>query len=892
MNKPGRNEACPCGSGKKYKQCCMLKEGNNPVVVTASPEAPTLPALLQAGLSHHQAGRLADAETFYRQILQREPKHADALHLLGVIAYQVQQYDAAVHLFEQAIAAKPDNPAYHVNLGSVRQDQGSLKQAIGHYRHALVLQPDYPEAHNNLGNALLAQGENQAAIESYLNALRYRSDYAQAHNNLGSALQAQDQLDRAISHYRQALALDPQFLNARINLGNVLQQSGELDAAIESYRQVLATHPELAQVHHHLANALQAQQDKPAAMASYRRAIELKPDYAEAYFNLGNMQRDAGEPIAAIALYRQAIALKTDYAQAHYNLGIVLDECGEIDAAAQHYRYALDHKPDYTEAYNNFGRWLASQGRLDDAIDAYQQALQHQPDYVEAHNNWGIVLEEKGQLDAAMERYRQALAIRPDYAIAHNNLGRSWSSQGKFSLALQSFRRALELQPDFDAAYSNVLFHLNHDAAPSSADYLAQARGFGAVVAARAAPYLHARADTDTAAAPARLRIGFISGDLRTHPVGFFLESVVAHLDPQRFELVAYVTKPGEDALSARIKAYFAEWHSLLGLSDAAAAGKIHHDDIHILIDLAGHTADNRLPVMAYKPAPVQVAWLGYFASTGVAAIDYILADWQVLPLGEESHFVETPWRLPDCYLCFTAPQERIEVNPLPSLSNGYVTFGCFNKLSKMNDAVVALWARVLHAVPQSRLLLQAKELSNLTARTLTLERFAAHAIGAERIELEGYTDRARYLENYHRVDIGLDPFPFPGGTTTVEALWMGVPILSGRGSRFLSHAGESLLKTAGLPEWIAVDNEDYVRKAQAYAADLTALAELRAGLRNQLLASPLCDAPRFAANLGLALNGMWQRYVESATDSVTESATESATESTTKPAAVESDHE
>jgi len=865
MSKPGRNDSCPCGSGKKYKQCCMLKETNH------APETPTIPVLLQTGLSHHQAGRLAQAESFYRQILQREPQHADALHLLGVIAYQVQQYDAAAQLIEQAIAANPNNPAYHVNLGSVRQDQGRVEAAIGHYRQALVLQPDYPEAHNNLGNALLARGENEAAIESYLNALRYRGDYAQAHNNLGSAFQAQHQAHRAISHYRQALALNPQFIHARVNLGNVLQECGELDAAIESYRQALAISPEMAEVHNNLGNALQARQDNDAALTSYRSAIEFKPDYAEAYFNMGNIHRDKGDVAAAIALYRQAISIKADYAEAHYNLGITLEESGEIDTAAQHYRYALDHRPDYTEAYNNFGRWLASQGRLDDAIYAYQQALQYQPSYVEAHNNWGIVLEEKGQLDAAMEHYRQALAIRPDYAISHNNLGRNLSSQGKFSQAIQCFRLALELKPEFDAAYSNLLFHLNNDTSPSPADYLAQASSFGTRVAARAAPYTHA----DTSQSLARLRIGFISGDLRTHPVGFFLESVVAHLDRQRFELVAYVTKPGEDAVTARIKQHFSEWHSLLGLSDAAAASKIHDDGIQILIDLAGHTADNRLPVMARKPAPVQVAWLGYFASTGVAAIDYILADDQVLPVGEESHFVETPWRLPDCYLCFTAPRDPIAVNRLPLLSNGYVTFGCFNKLNKMNDAVVALWARVLHAVPGSRLVLKAKELTDVSARDLTQARFAAWGIAPQRIVMEGFSVRASYLENYHRVDIALDPFPYPGGTTTVEALWMGVPVLSRRGSRFLSHAGESLLKTAGLPEWIAADDEDYVRRAQAYAADVTSLAELRAGLRDRLLASPLCDAPRFAANLGQALNGMWQRYVDSAAALAVESSHE-----------------
>jgi predicted O-linked N-acetylglucosamine transferase (SPINDLY family) len=269
------------------------------------------------------------------------------------------------------------------------------------------------------------------------------------------------------------------------------------------------------------------------------------------------------------------------------------------------------------------------------------------------------------------------------------------------------------------------------------------------------------------------------------------------------------------------------------------------------------------LPVFAWKPAPVQVAWLGYFASTGVKEIDYILCDARVLPESEAAHFVERPWRLPDCYLCFTPPHEDVEVGPLPLLENGYVTFGCFNKLSKMNDRVVGVWSRVLKAVPGSRLMLKAKELNDPVLRAATLTRFAAQGIDAGRLILSGYTPRAAYLAEYGRVDIALDPFPYPGGTTTVEALWMGVPVLSLRGERFLSHAGESLLGTAGLGDWVAADEDEYVAKAVAMTADGQGLSALRRGLRAQLLTSPLCDAARFAAHLGAAFEGMWAAYCE-----------------------------
>ena len=755
MSKIGRNDPCPCGSGKKYKQCCAKN-----AAASAVPSAPvTIAALFGDALAHHQAGRFTEAEALYRKIIETEPKQPDVLHLLGVIAYQTRRHETAVQLITEAIEIERRNPMYYSNLGNALQELGKFDAAVVNYRQAIDLKPDYAQAHNNLGNALQALG-----------------------------------------------AFD-------------------------------------------------------AAQLSYKQALTHQPDYVEAYQNLGRALLELGRFDEALAGLRQAVVYRPDDAELHNQLGRVLTSLGETAAAIEHFQRAVALQPAHAEAHNNLGHTLRDSGASALAISHFQQALQLKPHYALAHLNLGNALVQQGHTDAAIARYRQILTFQPDYADAHNNLGQALASQGALPAAYEHFRTALQFKPDFDVAHSNLLFHLNYQAGLAPEHYLQEARVFGERVQLGARPYVSWPADQNESAGR-KLRIGFVSGDLRTHPVSFFLESVVAHLDPERFELVAYVTKPGEDAVTARIKRYFAQWHTLFGISDEAAARKIHDDGVHILIDLAGHTADNRLPVFAWKPAPVQVAWLGYFASTGLAAIDYILADWQVLPASEESHFVEKPWRLPDCYLCFTAPQDRIDVGVLPMLSRGYVTFGCFNKLSKMNDAVVALWARVLHAVPGSRLLLKSKELNDAAARATTLARFAVHGLGGDRIELDGYSPRTAYLTDYGRVDIALDPFPFPGGTTTVEALWMGVPVLSRRGRRFLSHAGESLLKTAGLPDWLADDDDDYVAKAQAYAADAVWLADLRAKLRAQLLASPLCDAPLFTEHLGQALTGMWQGHL------------------------------
>ncbi|MFI4940487.1 MAG: peptide-binding protein, partial [Burkholderiales bacterium] len=315
------------------------------------------------------------------------------------------------------------------------------------------------------------------------------------------------------------------------------------------------------------------------------------------------------------------------------------------------------------------------------------------------------------------------------------------------------------------------------------------------------------------------------------------------------------------DALTERIKACCHGWHSAAGLSDARLAQLIRDDSIDILIDLSGHTAHNRLPMFAWKPAPVQASWLGYFATTGITAIDYLIADSWTLPETEEMNFTETIWRLPETRLCFTPPDVSIAVSSLPALANNHITFGCFNNLSKMNDAVVALWATVLHAVPQSCLFLKAKQLSEASVRHSVLERFASYDIAADRLKLEGSSPRATYFCAYHQVDIALDPFPYPGGATTAEALWMGVPVLTLAGERFLPRQGIGLLMNAGLPEWVAADAGDYVARAVSHAADLQRLAALRKGLRQQVLTSPLYDAPRFARHFEAALRGMWTQW-------------------------------
>jgi predicted O-linked N-acetylglucosamine transferase (SPINDLY family) len=641
--------------------------------------------------------------------------------------------------------------------------------------------------------------------------------------------------------------------------GVALQSQGK--EALPALRKAAELLPRDAAAHSNLGNALRELDQLDEAVASCRQALEIDPDYAMGHNNLGAALKDLGRSDEAAASCRRALVLRPEYAEAHSNLGYALKDLGELAAAVTCLHRALQVNSDYAEAHNNLGNIERELGQFDRSITSYHRALAIKPGYAEAHNNLGNVLQVLGQVDRAVTSCIRALHIKPDFAEAHCNLGYARQVLGQLDSAVASYRRALEIRPDFAGAHSSLLFIHNYLSDLPAATLLADARRFGEVVAREARPF----ASWPNIADPGRcLRIGFMSGDLWNHPVGYFLEAVLAALSSHaagRLELIAYATHARSDEVTERIKARCHEWYSAVGVSDEALAARLRADGIDILVDLSGHTAYNRLSLFAWKPAPVQVAWLGYFATTGVTAIDYLVADPWTVPAGADAEFTEEVWRLPETRLCFTPPDAAIAVSELPALGNGCITFGCFNNLTKINDAVVALWARVLLAVPGSRLFLKAKQLGAASMRESVVRRFAIHGIGSERLIMEGPTPRADYLSAYHRVDATLDPFPFPGGTTSIESLWMGVPVLTLAGDRFVSRQGVGLLANAGLAEWIASDADDYVARAVSCVGDLPGLAALRRRLRQQVLVSPLFDARRFAMHFEAALRGMWTRW-------------------------------
>ena len=754
MKKIERNAPCPCGSGKKYKQCCLKRD--EALAASRRAETAAVSNALKAALEHYHAGRLLQAEAIYQQVLQADPHHPEALHFLGVIALHRGRNEIAIELIGKALLFKPDYAEAHNNLGLVLKDQGMLVEAVEHYQQALSIKPNFAEAHNNLGIALKDQG----------------------------------QLDKAVWHYHEALSIKPDFALAHSNFGFALQAQGKLDEAVEQCC--------------------------------------------------------------------KAIALKPDFAEAHANLGSALQKQGKLAETVEHYRKALSLKPDFTEAHSNLGVVLQAQGKLDEAVGHYYQALSINPNYAEAHNNLALALQAEGKLDEALESYHKALSINQNYVEAYNNQGNTFKDQGRLNEAIESYHRAILLKPDYVEARSNLLYALNFHADLSREEIYRAAQEYEALIGQ---PLRSTWQEHNNDKNPnRRLRIGYISPDFRNHAVAYFAEPILSNHDKSQVEIYCYAEVMLEDEITDRFRHYADHWHSTVGLSDEAVAQMVREPRIDILVDLAGHTAKNRLPTFARKPAPVQITYLGYLGTTGLSAMDYILIDHHVEPEGiADAGYSEHLLRLPDSLWCYRPSADAPEISPLPALARGYLTFGSFNNFNKVDQSTLELWAELLWVLPTSRLMMLS--VPEGEARLRLTHYFVNLGIDAERLEFHGKLPIAEFRHKLLEVDITLDPVTVNGATTTCESLWMGVPVLSLVGVRFPSRAGLSILSTVGLSDFVAHTREDYFHLAVHLADNLELLAEIRTGLRAHVATSPLIDEIGFTRNLESLYRDVWGKW-------------------------------
>jgi predicted O-linked N-acetylglucosamine transferase (SPINDLY family) len=667
-------------------------------------------------------------------------------------------------------------------------------------------------------------------------------------------------------------------------------RAGHLQMAEETYRSILAVAPAHAEAQCNLGVVLARQGRLEEAVACHQAALRANPDHAEAYYNLGNTLRRLGRLPEAVAAYQATLSRRPEQGSCHYNLALALAELGRIDEAVEHIQKTLETEPNFAEAYNTLGNLLRVRGRLDEATATFEQfvrlrpddprghynrglvltsqrrpaeaeasfreALRLQPGYAEAHSGLGIVLKDKGREDEAFACFQQAVRQKPTLVDAHNNLGGSYTEQGSIAEALACYRKVVELQPQQPALYSNLVFTLNYDPALEPEAVFAEHRRWAERFADKVPP-LPARAPVP--AAGRRLRVGYVSADFRTHTMAALIEPILAHHDRERFHVFCYANVHWPDEVTDRLRPRSETWRDIASVDDDEAARLVRADEIDVLVDLGGHTGSNRLLLFARKSAPVQVTGFGYLNTTGMTAMGYRISDPFADPQGmTEKYHTEELVRLPEIAWCYQPWDESPDVAPLSAKAPGDVTFASFNNLAKVNVHVIALWARVLAALPGARLLLlRARDEHGV--RRVDAE-FARHGVAPGRVTWMTRRPRREYLELYHQVDVGLDPFPYNGCVTTCDALWMGVPVISLAGSMSVGRQGVSLLSNVGLAELVASDGDDYVRIAQSVAGDLGRLRGLRAELRDRTRASPLVDAGRFTRHLEDAYLRLYER--------------------------------
>jgi predicted O-linked N-acetylglucosamine transferase (SPINDLY family) len=791
----------------------------------------------------------------YREVLSADPRCAAAYGNLAIIAAQQGDLAGAEQLIRQEIRLRPNHPASYNNLGSLLQQQQRLADAVSAHRQAIRLNPNYAEAHLALGNALKQQGLFEEAMGCYRSAIAAKPDYSEAHNNIGVLLQNQGQLDQAARAYRAAVSLRPAYAEAQFNLGVVLHQGHELDAAEGAYRRVLSLNPGIAVVHNNLGTVLQDLGLLDDALASFAAAIELKAGYTEAFYNRGTVLQQQAKPEEALVAYVRAIELRKDYTDAINNAGIVLQQLGRAAEAMEFYRRLLERMPDHADAHNNLGTALLAEGRAEKAKAAFEQALAHRFDFPEAFYNLGNAWREIGNLTEAIAAYRNALRLRPDYADAlsqltyHRAQACDWDNyEADQDKLVDMARHGVRVPP----------FYLFSTPA-SASDQLICAQHWIAPIR----PPREAVFDHEPFARNERIRLGYLSGDFHQHATAQLMAELFECHDRNRFEVFAYSYGPDDNSpMRTRLDSAFDRFVDISSLSYRKAAELIHADEVDILIELKGHTHHARPAIAAYRPAPIQVSYLGYPATMGADFIDYIIVDPFVVPSSQQPFFSERLVHLPCSYQVNDRKREVARAATSRQdwgLPTEALVFCSFNNSYKISPVFFDIWMRLLRSVPGSVLwLLEANELVKGNLRLEAEKR----GVESSRLIFAPVVPPAEHLGRHRHADLFLDTLPCNAHTTASDALWAGLPVLTCSGDTFAGRVAGSLLMAIGLPELITGSLEEYERAALALAQDPQRLAALRQKLAKNRDTSALFDLVKYTGNIEAAYGRMWQIWL------------------------------
>lgn len=788
-------------------------------------EVPTPATLFERALRHHGEGRVVEAGALYAQLLRQDPGHAGAWCNVGVIAQTAGRFDEAVAAFRAAVAVQIDDWNALANLSVALRGRRRFGEAIACLGWAVVLRPGDAAVRLRLAMALRAIGDNARAHRAFRAYLCLEPADAAVWSDTANVRLALGEHAIAMAAVRRAVRLRPDWVAIRQNHGAAARTCSLADEAFAAYGQAVRLDPRLVDGWVSLGELLRDANAPDMAERHLRVAAMLDPARADLYATMADLDGRRGRLAAAEAVARRALRIDADNARARNNLGVALLSRERFDEAAEHLHKACVLAPLRGEMLTNLGAALKGLGLLDRALAVLRASVALDPPLPQTYNNLGNVEREYCLVEGAVNSYRRATVLKPDYAMAYRNL---------LPTVLYSPRWGREARFGLHRLFEERL----------------------------ARPLYGTRAPPANVRDPERrLRVGYLSSDFRSHVVARNVLPLFENRDRARFEVVCYADVAVPDTITARFRASADGWRDILGVDDRGAAEMIRADGIDILVCLAGHFDRNRPLVCAYRPAPVQVSFHDPVTS-GLSVMDYLIADPVLVPRSGTEIFTERVVRLPSYYLAVPLSGAP-DPTPPPCLTTGQVTFGCFNVPSKLAFPVLELWAEVMHQVPGSRLALKYRNLYGVPGlRRRMVDAFAGLGIAADRLDFRASVDSSPdHMDGYRSIDIALDPFPFCGSTTTYEALWMGVPVVTLPAAFMVGRWSASMLKAVGLEEMIATDPADYVAICRALAAEPQRLAELRSGLRGRVAASSLCDGARKARQLERLYRAMWRRW-------------------------------
>ncbi|CAI0462572.1 unnamed protein product [Linum tenue] len=825
-----QSESSPCASGSPAAMASLQKhfQGKD--------------ALNYANILRSR-NKFADALALYERILEEDGAKVEAYIGKGICLQMQNMGRLAFDSFAEAVRIEPHNACALTHCGILYKDEGRLVDAAESYQKALNADPSYKPAAEylaivltDLGTSLKLSGNVQEGIQKYYEALNIDPHYAPAYYNLGVVYSEMMKYDTALSCYEKAALERPMYAEAYCNMGVIHKNRGDLELAIACYERCLAVSPNFE-------------------IAKNNMAIALT--------DLGTKVKLEGDISQGVAYYKKALYYNWHYADAMYNLGVAYGEMLKFDMAIVCYELAFHFNPHCAEACNNLGVIYKDRDNLDKAVECYQLALSIKPNFSQSLNNLGVVYTVQGKMDAAASMIEKAILANPTYAEAYNNLGVLYRDAGNISMAITAYEQCLQIDPDSRNAGQNRLLAMNYIHEGHDDELYETHRDWG-----RRFMRLYPQSTSwDNPKEPERpLVIGYVSPDYFTHSVSYFIEAPLVYHDYTKYKVVLYSAVVKADAKTNRFREKVLKkgglWRDIYGIDEKRVAGLVREDNVDILVELTGHTANNKLGTIACRPAPVQVTWIGYPNTTGLPSIDYRITDSLADPPDSKQKHVEDLVRLPGSFLCYTPSPEAGPVSVAPAVSNGFITFGSFNNLAKITPRVLQVWARILCAVPNSRLVVKCKPFCCDSVRQkflTTLEQLGLEPLRVDLLPL--ILLNHDHMQAYSLMDISLDTFPYAGTTTTCESLFMGVPCITMSGAVHAHNVGVSLLSKVGLENLVAKNEDEYVQLALQLASDVDALSSLRMRLRDLMSKSPVCDGANFTLGLESAYRDMWRRY-------------------------------